>query len=124
MIVTHDLGEGLLMGDQIALMRDGALVQADPPDRFLARPADDFVAGFIGDDRTLRRLALITASEAAVPGSAQGTVEGAARIRPDLPLREALGAMLASGATRLALAGDGAPRVLTLDAIRDAARDA
>ncbi|WP_284247335.1 ABC transporter ATP-binding protein, partial [Methylobacterium haplocladii] len=50
MIVTHDLAEGLLMGDRIVLMRDGAIAQSDTPERFLAKPADAFVADFIGDD--------------------------------------------------------------------------
>ncbi|GJE56258.1 MULTISPECIES: ABC transporter ATP-binding protein [Methylobacterium] len=119
MIVTHDLSEGLLMGDRIVLMRDGAIVQADTPERFLAKPADAFVADFIGNDRILRRLALVAVSAVALPG----TIDGAARVSPDLSLRDALGLMLASGATRLALDGDGSLRFVTLDAIRAAARE-
>ncbi len=119
MIVTHDLAEGLLMGDRIVLMRDGAIVQSDTPERFLAKPADAFVAEFIGDDRTLRRLALVAASSVAGAGDA----DGAARIGHDLSLKDALGLMLATGATRLALDSDGPSRLLTLDAIRLAARE-
>ncbi|MET0528832.1 MAG: ABC transporter ATP-binding protein [Microvirga sp.] len=119
MIVTHDLAEGLLMGDRIVLMRDGAIVQSDTPERFLAKPADAFVADFIGDDRTLRRLALVAASSVAGAGDA----DGAARIGHDLSLKDALGLMLATGATRLALDSDGPSRLLTLDAIRLAARE-
>ncbi|GEP01418.1 ABC transporter ATP-binding protein [Methylobacterium haplocladii] len=119
MIVTHDLAEGLLMGDRIVLMRDGAIAQSDTPERFLAKPADAFVADFIGDDRILRRLALVAASDVAEAGFETD----AARVSADLSLRDALGLMLATGATRLALDGDGPPRLLTLDAIRAAARE-
>src|SRR5581483_8034061 len=57
--VTHDVDEAILMGDRIAILREGGvLAQYDTPDAVLARPADDFVARFIGEDRALRRLAL------------------------------------------------------------------
>ena len=120
MIVTHDLGEGLLMGDQIVLMRDGALVQNDPPERLLARPADRFVSDFIGGDRVLRRLALVAADAVAVPGR----VEDAPSIPARASLKDALALLLGAGASRLPVAGDGPPRHVTLDAIRDAAREA
>jgi osmoprotectant transport system ATP-binding protein len=49
------------MGDRIAILRQGGvLAQYDTPDAILARPADDFVARFVGEDRALRRLALRT----------------------------------------------------------------
>ena len=57
--VTHDIDEAILMGDRIAILREGGvLAQYDTPDAILAHPADDFVAQFIGEDRALRRLAL------------------------------------------------------------------
>ncbi|GLS42393.1 ABC transporter ATP-binding protein [Methylobacterium brachythecii] len=119
MIVTHDLTEALLMGDRIVLMRDGVIVQADTPERFLAKPADAFASDFIGADRVLRRLALVAARDVAEPGEALG----AAQIGPEASLEDALALMLASGADRLALDGGGPPRVLTLDAVRAAVRE-
>src|SRR6266571_29234 len=44
--VTHDIDEAIKMGDRIAIMRDGCLVQIDTPDNLLAAPADEFVADF------------------------------------------------------------------------------
>jgi multiple sugar transport system ATP-binding protein len=46
--VTHDQTEAMTMGDRIAVMRDGTLQQVDTPDRVYQRPANRFVAGFIG----------------------------------------------------------------------------
>jgi multiple sugar transport system ATP-binding protein len=46
--VTHDQTEAMTMGDRIAVMRDGTLQQVDTPDRVYERPANRFVAGFIG----------------------------------------------------------------------------
>ena len=66
-LVTHDIDEAIRMGDRLALMRDGRLVQYDTPDRILAAPTDAFTAGFLGLDRGLKRLVLATAGEAATP---------------------------------------------------------
>jgi multiple sugar transport system ATP-binding protein len=46
--VTHDQTEAMTMGDRIAVMRDGTLQQVDRPERVYQRPANRFVAGFIG----------------------------------------------------------------------------
>jgi multiple sugar transport system ATP-binding protein len=46
--VTHDQTEAMTMGDRIAVMRDGTLQQVDAPERVYQRPANRFVAGFIG----------------------------------------------------------------------------
>ncbi len=54
--VTHDIDEAIKMGDRIAIMRDGHLVQLATADELLASPADDFVASFVGEDRGLKRL--------------------------------------------------------------------
>src|SRR5213076_2784696 len=48
MYVTHDQVEAMTMGDRVAVMRDGRLIQLDTPQALYARPADLFVAGFIG----------------------------------------------------------------------------
>jgi multiple sugar transport system ATP-binding protein len=46
--VTHDQIEALSMGDRIAIMREGAILQVDHPTRVYDKPADQFVGGFIG----------------------------------------------------------------------------
>ncbi len=57
--VTHDIDEAIKMGDRIAIMRDGHLVQYDTPDTILAHPINRFVRDFVGTDRTLKRLGLV-----------------------------------------------------------------
>ena len=46
--VTHDQTEAMTMGDRVAVMQSGHLQQVDNPERLYARPANQFVAGFIG----------------------------------------------------------------------------
>ena len=46
-LVTHDLDEAALLGDRVALMRDGALLQVGPLEELAARPADAWVARFL-----------------------------------------------------------------------------
>jgi multiple sugar transport system ATP-binding protein len=46
--VTHDQVEAMTMGDRVAVMRDGVLQQCDRPQEIYLRPANTFVAGFIG----------------------------------------------------------------------------
>jgi iron(III) transport system ATP-binding protein len=47
--VTHDQEEALSLADRVAVMRAGRLCQVDTPARLYARPADPFVATFVGD---------------------------------------------------------------------------
>lgn len=61
--VTHDIDEAIYMGDRIALLRAGRLVQYDTPDDLLAMPRDDFVREFVGVDRSLKRLHLISVKD-------------------------------------------------------------
>jgi osmoprotectant transport system ATP-binding protein len=61
--VTHDIDEALKLADQVAVFgRGGVLQQYDEPARLLARPANDFVARFIGLGRGYRWLQLIDAT--------------------------------------------------------------
>ena len=47
--ITHDLPEALRLGDRIAIMRDGAIVQLGSPEELVGSPADDYVANFVRD---------------------------------------------------------------------------
>jgi osmoprotectant transport system ATP-binding protein len=116
--VTHDIDEAIRMGDRIAIMKDGALVQYDTPEAILAAPADAFVEAFVGADRALKRLALIPASDAMDPGAVKAP--GAEVIDGAASLRDALSLMLSLGVETLAVTGrqGDAMGVVTLGAIR------
>ncbi|CAM3513027.1 MULTISPECIES: quaternary amine ABC transporter ATP-binding protein [Paenibacillus] len=47
--ITHDLDEALRIGDRIALMKDGAVVQIGTPEEILTQPANDYVERFVED---------------------------------------------------------------------------
>jgi len=93
--VTHDIDEAVKLGDRIAIMREGRLVQYDTPERVLAYPADDFVAGFVGAERALKRLSLAPISEALDP--ADGAAVVGATVPLDSSLRTALARIIEYG---------------------------
>jgi osmoprotectant transport system ATP-binding protein len=113
--VTHDFEEAIKLGDRIAVLREQSHVaQYDTPARILAAPADDYVAGFIGGDATLKRLALLTVEDVrpAVPvGSTTGgrnrqevgDLAGLPTLDAGASLREALDTMVAHGTERCAV---------------------
>ena len=116
--VTHDIDEAIRMGDRIAIMKDGALVQYDTPEAILSAPANSFVEAFVGADRALKRLALIPVS-AALEASALASVP-VESIAGDRSLRDALARMFTLGVDALAVVGTSGERLgtLTLAGIR------
>ena len=119
--VTHDIDEAILLGDRVAILRDGGiLVQYDTPEELLARPADEFVARFVGADRGLKRLSLTRLGELELE-PANGAV--GPLLEADTTLRDALSAMLNAGAHAVLVeGGDGTKRVLTLDRLTELLR--
>jgi osmoprotectant transport system ATP-binding protein len=117
-LVTHDIDEAIRMGDLLAIMRDGHLVQFDSPDRILARPADAFVADFVGVDRALKRLSLVTAAEACERAE---PAAGAPTVTRSTSLRDALSVLLAYGADSVQVTSETGERLgsITLKDIRD-----
>jgi osmoprotectant transport system ATP-binding protein len=113
--VTHDIDEAILLGDRIAILREGGVIaQYDTPERILARPADEFVARFVGADRGLKLLALRRLDElelAALDGAVRPSAAGSTT------LRDALSLMLTAGSRSLVVLDDhGEPRgFVTLD---------
>jgi osmoprotectant transport system ATP-binding protein len=99
--VTHDIDEAIKMGDHIAILGEGGvLAQYDTPENILAEPASEFVASFVGTDRTLKRLSLTRVAEAPLEplnGSPAGSLP---RISGSLTLREALSELIGSGSER------------------------
>jgi osmoprotectant transport system ATP-binding protein len=65
--VTHDIDEAIKLGDNVAVLQvGGKLAQFAPPAELLASPADDFVRGFVGQDRGYRALTFIVAEQLTV----------------------------------------------------------
>ena len=65
--ITHDLHEALVLGDRIAIMKDGAIVQIGTAEEIVDRPADDYVAAFTQD---VDRSRVFTAQSVASPAEA------------------------------------------------------
>ncbi len=96
LFVTHDIDEAIRLGDRIAIMKDGKLVQYAPPGELLAHPANEFVAQFVGSDRGLKRLGLLTAGGADLDAGVDraGVDPRAPELTASTTLRDALAVML------------------------------
>ena len=118
--VTHDIDEAILVGDRIAILREGGvLAQYDTPEELLAHPADDYVARFVGADRGLKRLSLTRLEDLEVELEPANGAVGPLLDR-HTTLRDALSAMLNDGARAVVFErGDGTKRVLTLDRLTE-----
>ncbi|WP_090853610.1 ABC transporter ATP-binding protein [Nocardioides lianchengensis] len=95
-LVTHDIDEAVRMGDRVAVFATGGrLAQYGTPAEVLGRPADDFVADFVGSTRGLRRLS-VTRIDRAHLEPVDGVTTGAlgAVIDVDSSLEEALAVLL------------------------------
>ncbi|HWJ61203.1 MAG TPA: ABC transporter ATP-binding protein [Acidimicrobiales bacterium] len=58
-LVTHDIDEAILLGDRVAVLNVGGILeQVAPPDELLAEPANEFVSSFVGNERGIKRLSL------------------------------------------------------------------
>ena len=106
-LVTHDMDEAFRLGQRIAVMSQGRLLQYDRPAALLTDPADSFVARMTGlSDRALKLLSLTSAGEAALPGSSDGP-----RVASSASLRDVLSELLWRRAdSAIVLGEDGAPR--------------
>jgi multiple sugar transport system ATP-binding protein len=89
--VTHDQVEAMTMGDRVAVMRDGLLVQVDTPQTLYDRPVDLFVAGFMGSPAMNFVRARLEASNGSLLASfGSNTLELPARALPHAVTRNGL----------------------------------
>lgn len=101
--ITHDLNEAMKIGDRIAMMRDGRIVQIGTAEDILNEPANDYVAAFVQDvDRTrvltadsVKQDPMVTVSADSDPGEAlrvmrHRRVDAAFVIDPEHQLRGAV----------------------------------
>ncbi|MBL1105721.1 glycine betaine/L-proline ABC transporter ATP-binding protein [Streptomyces sp. 5-8] len=91
--ITHDLSEALKLGDRIALMRDGRVVQLGTPEEIVGSPADDYVREFVRD---VPREQVMTCRTAMRPVSSDDTGTGPA-VRPEATVAEAIKAVARAG---------------------------
>lgn len=114
-LITHDLDEAVRLGDRVAILQDGAVVQEGTPHEILLNPATDYVSAFVRD---VNRLRALTAAGVMCPA-------GAVVSESDRPL-DALRRMR-KAQTDHAFVVDGEKQlkgVLTLDAAKNAAGNA
>jgi osmoprotectant transport system ATP-binding protein len=121
--VTHDIDEAIKLGDRVALLsRGGVLEQYATPAELLAHPANRFVEDFLGEGRLVRRLALISVRDVKlVP--LNGAQPPSTSVDANASLRDALDAVLRADDGRVRVVdGEAVLGVVTLDVIREASR--
>ncbi|MCL6706925.1 choline ABC transporter ATP-binding protein [Pseudomonas sp. R2.Fl] len=90
LFVSHDLDEAFRIGNRIAIMEGGRIIQCGTPQDIVKNPADQYVADFV---QHMNPIAMLTAGDVMAPGIAagQGAVSGTAR--PQTPLVDVLDAL-------------------------------
>ncbi|GKQ40899.1 glycine betaine/L-proline ABC transporter ATP-binding protein [Streptomyces sp. A012304] len=91
--ITHDLNEALKLGDRIALMRDGRVVQLGTPEEIVGSPADDYVREFVRDVPREQVMTVRTAMRTPAPDE---TGTGPA-VSPDATVAQAIEAVARAG---------------------------
>ncbi|MET7696148.1 glycine betaine/L-proline ABC transporter ATP-binding protein [Streptomyces sp. NPDC005485] len=91
--ITHDLNEALRLGDRIALMRDGSIVQLGTPEEIVGSPADDYVRDFV---QNVPREQVMTVRTAMRAGDCGGS-EHPGRLAPDTVVIDAIRTVAHSG---------------------------
>jgi glycine betaine/proline transport system ATP-binding protein len=90
--ITHDLSEAVKVGDRIAIMRDGAIVQIGTPEDLVANPADEYVANFVRD---IAKSHVLTLRHLARPAETGEATDGP-ELSADTIIREAAQVILQS----------------------------
>ncbi|WP_329220375.1 glycine betaine/L-proline ABC transporter ATP-binding protein [Streptomyces sp. NBC_01485] len=91
--ITHDLSEALKLGDRIALMRDGRVVQLGTPEEIVGSPADDYVREFVRD---VPREHVLTVRRVMRPGGCGGP-DHTGSLAADAVVAEAIKVVARSG---------------------------
>ena len=97
--ITHDLDEALRIGDEIAILRDGEVIQQGDPQSIIMRPADDYIADFIKDINRGRVLEVRSVMETVTRATGP-------KMSTTTPLEDALQQLLNAGKDSGAVVGD------------------
>jgi osmoprotectant transport system ATP-binding protein len=103
LFVTHDVAEAFRLGDQIAVMSEGRLMQVGTPVELLTEPANDFVSRLVGSDNVLRQFEYLPVTEALEPS----TGEAIEAISDQATLLQALLRLIQTDAPALDVTDDG-----------------
>ncbi|MGX5849205.1 quaternary amine ABC transporter ATP-binding protein [Mesorhizobium sp. PL10] len=99
--ITHDLEEAIRIGDRIAIMKEGRIVQIGTPEEIVLKPADDYVADFV---EGISRLHLVKAhSIMTKPGAVHGDKSSMPTAHVDDDLQTLIDSSLKHGADRIAI---------------------
>ncbi|EPN19353.1 quaternary amine ABC transporter ATP-binding protein [Pseudomonas syringae] len=108
--ITHDLDEAIRIGDRIAIMKDGVIIQEGTAEEIVLNPADDYVAEFVAG---ISRLHLVKAHSVMTPvepyrlANPESDVSSLLRTTPDADLNELIGLTLKSRRDALAVLDSG-----------------
>ncbi|MER6269169.1 glycine betaine/L-proline ABC transporter ATP-binding protein [Streptomyces sp900105755] len=111
--ITHDLSEALKLGDRIALMRDGRVVQLGTPEEIVGSPADDYVREFVRD--VPREQVMTVRSAMRAPGET-GSADGPA-VAPEATVAEAIEVVAEAGVPARVVEGDRCVGVVDADTL-------
>ncbi|MGN7868650.1 quaternary amine ABC transporter ATP-binding protein [Paracoccus sp. 22332] len=108
--ITHDLDEAIRIGDRIAIMKDGVIIQEGTAEEIVMNPADQYVADFVAG---ISRLHLVKAHSVMMPVDqwrfqAPGlSLDGLPRCSPEADIDELIGTITGSGSDAIAIADGG-----------------
>ncbi|WP_366247281.1 ABC transporter ATP-binding protein [Terribacillus aidingensis] len=108
LFVSHDIDEAVKMADKIALLKGGKMMQYAEPAKMLNKPANSFVAEFVGQDRVLKSMSLYTVKDLANALSLKPVFESPdfQNINENLSLRVAISKLLNQEADQLIVETD------------------
>ncbi len=124
--ITHDLDEAIRIGDRIAIMKDGQIIQTDTPEEIVASPKHDYVAKFVAD---ISRLKVISAKRIMEPidpyiaGEGRTTDIGTLRkVHPDAKLADLVELVAEDRAPIAVMEGDAVIGIVDLQHVLDGLR--
>ncbi|MDG4861054.1 glycine betaine/L-proline ABC transporter ATP-binding protein [Streptomyces sp. T-3] len=107
--ITHDLNEAMRLGDQIAVMRDGRIVQTGTGEDILVRPANDYVRRFVEDVDRARVLTAGSIMEKAAGDELDTTQDGEepASVTAETPVVDLFASFAEDGVAEIAVTDEG-----------------
>ncbi|MEZ5176065.1 MAG: ABC transporter ATP-binding protein [Acidimicrobiia bacterium] len=118
-MVTHDIDEAVLVGDRVAMLsHGGVLEQYAAPAELLAHPANDFVAGFLGSDRGLKRLSLLPIDDSCIEDLPTTIESPTGVVEVTGSLKDALDAIVSGNGMSASVHDNGQPiGIITIDSV-------